>query len=91
MLLGLDFMHSKNIIHRDIKLDNILMSSSKKGVYEIRIADFGLSQILKPKELCYHKCGTPTYIAPEVLRDIGYNTKADIFSVGSVMFNLITG
>ncbi|CDW87583.1 serine threonine protein kinase [Stylonychia lemnae] len=91
LLLGLDFMHSKNLIHRDIKLDNILLNSNQEGVYEIRLADFGLAKQLQPNEFIYHKCGTPTYIAPEILRDKGYSVKADIFSLGSVMFNLVSG
>eukprot|EP00347_Sterkiella_histriomuscorum_P013045 403366224 len=91
LLLGLDFMHQQNIIHRDLKLDNILLSSNKSGIYEIRLADFGLAKQILPFEVCYHKCGTPTYIAPEILRGDGYNTKADLFSMGSLMYNLVTG
>eukprot|EP00347_Sterkiella_histriomuscorum_P013112 403365973 len=91
ILLGLDFMHSQNIIHRDIKLDNILLSSSNFDILELRLADFGLAKVLKEGELCYHKCGTPTYIAPEILRGEGYTQKADLFSLGSVLFNLVSG
>jgi serine/threonine protein kinase len=58
---------------------------------EIRIADFGLAKIMAPDEKCNHKCGTPTYIAPEILRSEYYSFKADIFSLGSIMYNLASG
>ncbi|CDW76825.1 serine threonine protein kinase [Stylonychia lemnae] len=91
VLLGLDFIHKENIVHRDIKLENILLRTKEEGVYEIRIADFGLAKAIKPNENIFHRCGTPSYIAPEILRDQGYGTKADIFSVGSLMYNLVSG
>lgn len=59
--------------------------------YEIRIADFGLAMRLNVKQVLFERCGTPTYIAPEVLRSKGYGLKADLFSLGSILFNLITG
>jgi serine/threonine protein kinase len=84
-------MHQKRIIHRDLKLDNILLNSKQNGNFEIRIADFGLAKKLLPNEISYHKCGTPTYIAPELLRGQGASLESDIFSLGSIMFNLLTG
>ncbi len=84
-------MHSKLIIHRDLKLENILLNSKDNGYLEIRVADFGLAKQLLPGEKDYHKCGTPTYIAPELLRGHGTTTKGDLFGLGSIMFNLLTG
>jgi serine/threonine protein kinase len=92
-------MHRRNIVHRDIKLDNVLIndidSANPSGI-NVKIADFGLScQLETPPDgsepLIFERCGTPCYVAPEVLRDQGYGTKCDIFSLGSVLFNLITG
>ena len=90
-MLAIDFMHSKYIVHRDLKLANILLNSNEEGVLDIRIADFGLAKKLKPGQFISEKCGTPTYIAPEVLRGDPYSFKADIFSLGSIMYNLLTG
>jgi serine/threonine protein kinase len=80
------------VIHRDIKLDNILINKVEEGEFKIKISDFGLATF-KPKEgqKLYDKSGTPCYMAPELLRGVGYTEKADIFSLGSVFFNLLTG
>lgn len=69
IIQGLIYCHSKNILHRDIKLDNILLTS--QGT--VKICDFGVSkQITKTKELMFEQCGTPAYIAPEVFLNYGY-------------------
>lgn len=60
---------------------------------DLRIADFGLSDFLPTNEndKLTRRCGSPGYSAPEMLKGLGYNEKADIFSIGSVMYNLLTG
>ena len=55
------------------------------------MADFGLAVKVHKHHKLFQKCGTPSYIAPEMLRDQGYNTKADVFSLGSLLFNILTG
>ena len=91
MLLALDFFHRKKIIHRDIKLDNILITRIEDQTsYEIRIADFGLATFTPNEEYIAHRCGSPGYVAPEVLKGKPYNYKADIFGAGSVFFNLLS-
>jgi serine/threonine protein kinase len=65
---GLGYCHSKSIVHRDIKLDNILLDSEG----EVKICDFGVSKIVKKGEIMTEQCGTPAYIAPEILKDKGY-------------------
>jgi serine/threonine protein kinase len=59
---GLKYCHSKGILHRDIKLDNILLTSEG----DIKICDFGVSKLTKHGETMKEQCGTPAYIAPEV-------------------------
>jgi serine/threonine protein kinase len=86
-------MHRRNIIHRDLKLDNILMTDGQEdsGGIVVKIADFGLSCFIEADTLMHERCGTPCYVAPEILRDLGYDTKSDLFSIGSVMFNMVCG
>lgn len=57
----------------------------------MRVADFGLAVFTPGDEEITHKCGTPGYVAPEILREEGYSYKADMFSLGSLFFNLLTG
>ncbi|CDW78816.1 UNKNOWN [Stylonychia lemnae] len=85
---GLGYIHSKNILHRDIKLDNILLDGKGK----VKIADFGVSKLVKPGETMREQCGTPAYIAPEIIRDKGYQGfKADIWSAGVVLYAMLYG
>jgi serine/threonine protein kinase len=92
LLLAIDFMHQKKIIHRDIKLDNILVNQIEDNEFHVKIADFGLAIIMNiSKAILHKKCGSPNYVAPEILRSQGYNFKCDVFSLGSVLFNLLTG
>lgn len=95
LLLTLDFMSRKNIVHRDLKPENILLQSKSPGVYDVRIADFGFAifvdKIVKaanPDDEII--CGTPGYIAPEALEGEGYTLKSDIFSIGSILYNILT-
>ena len=92
--MAIDFFHLKKIIHRDIKLENILINKQTEGngsQLDIRVADFGLGVFTPNDELLTLKCGTPGYCAPEILRGHSYSYKADIFSLGSLFFNLLTG
>lgn len=91
MLLALDFFQQKKVVHRDLKLDNILINQIADKDYEIRVADFGLAAFSPNDEVLTHKCGSPGYVAPEVFKGKGYSYKADIFSVGAVFFNLVSG
>ena len=60
-------MHSKNIIHRDLKPENILMKSEKSDVIDAAIVDFGFATYIKDYKKLFTRCGTPGYVAPEVI------------------------
>lgn len=86
LLSAIKHMHERNIIHRDLKLENILLTS-KESDYEIKVADFGLSTTTDNIDL-FRKCGTPGFVAPEVLLNYQYGTKVDIFSLGVILYVL---
>ena len=88
ILIGLEYWHDNNVLHRDIKLDNILIDS--KG--QIKIGDFGVSKMVKEGEIMMDQWGTPAYIAPEILIDEGYSGYGiDIWSAGVVLYAMLYG
>eukprot|EP00261_Vitis_vinifera_P019091 XP_010649423.1 PREDICTED: serine/threonine-protein kinase ATG1t isoform X4 [Vitis vinifera] len=87
---GLEVLHSHHIIHRDLKPGNILLSGPESDVL-LKIADFGLSRTVHPGEHAETVCGTPLYMAPEVLRFKKYDEKVDMWSLGAILFELLNG
>ncbi|XP_070372413.1 serine/threonine-protein kinase Chk2 isoform X5 [Equus asinus] len=88
MLLAVQYLHENGIIHRDLKPENVLLSSQKEDCL-IKITDFGQSKILGETSLMRTLCGTPTYLAPEVLNSFGtagYNRAVDCWSLGVILF-----
>lgn len=87
---ALDYCHSRNIVHRDLKPENILYASTADDA-PLKLADFGLAHLLKPNEMMSVACGTPGYVAPEVLQGHFYGKEVDMWSVGVVLYILLCG
>ena len=88
VVYGLAHIHSRNVLHRDIKLDNILLDS-EGGV---KICDFGVSKIVDKHKVINDQCGTPAYIAPEIITNIGYKGfYVDHWSLGILLYAMLCG
>lgn len=92
LLSSLDHLHSKGIMHRDLKPENLILAS-KEDDKNVMLADFGLATFvdIEPQNQLFTRCGTPGYVAPEVLDDMPYTEKVDIFSAGVIMYIILTG
>ena len=83
---GLDYLHQKKIIHRDLKCENILLGASNRCL----IADFGFARELKGTDISSTFCGSAAYAAPELLRGVKYNSfSSDIWSLGCILFVML--
>lgn len=88
VVAGLLYLHSHNIMHRDISLSNLLLSKDM----QVKIADFGLAtQLKRPDERHMTMCGTPNYISPEVVSHMSHGLPADLWSVGCMLYTLLVG
>ena len=74
ILKAIDYMQDCGIIHRDLKPENIMVEKNKYTLEfkSIKVIDFGMSKIIKPNEILTDCCGTPDYMAPEILQTKGY-------------------
>ena len=113
---ALQFLRAKNLIHRDVKPQNLLLNPSPvyfesrrpqpmpycaskdsllpvcgvRSLPMLKIADFGFARALPPTSLAETLCGSPLYMAPEILRYEKYDAKADLWSVGTVLYEMVT-
>jgi len=87
---AVDYLHNLNIVHRDLKPENLLLKRADNDL-EIAIADFGLSKIVGQQMMMQTACGTPSYVAPEVLNASGYGKEVDMWSIGVITYILLCG
>ena len=106
LMQAVAYLHRHNIVHRDIKLENLMvafvpLTNSSRTTSDcpvprryrqmIKLADFGLAVEISTNELLFTVCGTPTYVAPEILLEIGYSFAVDIWAAGVIAYILLCG
>eukprot|EP00128_Syssomonas_multiformis_P016254 Colp12_sorted_trinity150504_noHs@10739 len=84
------YLHSHDIVHRDLKPENILFATQDQSS-DVMVADFGLSKLVNDEHVLHTACGTPNYVAPEVLRQQGYGKPIDMWSIGVISYILLCG
>ncbi|XP_057836608.2 CBL-interacting protein kinase 23 isoform X2 [Cryptomeria japonica] len=89
LITAVDYCHSRGVSHRDLKPENVLLDSYGN----LKVSDFGLSALPQQEDgLLHTQCGTPNYVAPEVINDKGYDgATADLWSCGVILFYLMAG
>ena len=88
IIFGVEYLHTHQVSHRDLKPENILLDNENN----VKLADFGLSNIMKDGIFLYSSCGSPNYAAPELISGKYYNgASIDIWSCGVILYTLLTG
>ncbi|KAJ4494447.1 kinase-like domain-containing protein [Lentinula lateritia] len=91
LCLALSYVHSRGIAHRDLKPENILLTKSNPP--DVKVADFGLAKAIDSQTMLKTMCGTPAYLAPEIVTQTnmeGYDNLVDSWSVGAIVFSMLT-
>ncbi|XP_063776645.1 serine/threonine-protein kinase DCLK2 isoform X2 [Pseudophryne corroboree] len=86
---AMEYLHSLNIVHRDIKPENLLVCEYPDKTKSLKLGDFGLATVVDGP--LYTVCGTPTYVAPEIIAETGYGLKVDIWAAGVITYILLCG
>ncbi|KAJ3145891.1 hypothetical protein HDU89_006777 [Geranomyces variabilis] len=90
ILLGVAYLHDQNIVHRDLKPENLLFKGPQDDA-NLMIADFGLAKIIDEGAFLQTACGTPHYVAPEILRQSGHGKGVDMWAIGVITYVLLCG
>eukprot|EP01119_Soliformovum_irregulare_P014605 TRINITY_DN3_c0_g1_i1.p1 TRINITY_DN3_c0_g1~~TRINITY_DN3_c0_g1_i1.p1 ORF type:complete len:303 (-),score=83.98 TRINITY_DN3_c0_g1_i1:46-954(-) len=89
MISAVEYLHANGIAHRDLKPENLLLRGADET--DVMLSDFGLSKIMTGNTMMETACGTPYYVAPEVLSGEGYDKEVDMWSVGVITYLLLCG
>ena len=94
LLLGLSYIHESGYMHRDIKLENVMINMTKdetgRVVFQPNYTDFGMAELIKDGEKVKLPVGTPLYMAPEILSRQPYDKKVDIWALGVLSYIMLS-
>lgn len=90
MTEAIQYLHQQGIVHRDLKPENLLFRD-RSSQSDILVTDFGLAKLLNDNVVLKTACGTPNYVAPEILMQRGYGQQVDVWSLGVILFILLCG
>mmetsp|Transcript_14635 Transcript_14635/g.24223 ORF Transcript_14635/g.24223 Transcript_14635/m.24223 type:complete len:310 (+) Transcript_14635:254-1183(+) len=90
IVLAVRYLHSINVVHRDLKPENMMFETASMNS-TLKIIDFGLATIMEPGKLMNSPCGSPGYVAPEILMDYPYNEKVYVWSIGVILYVMLCG
>jgi len=90
MTEAIQYLHELNIVHRDLKPENLLFKT-RESSSDIMITDFGLAKLVDEQQALKTACGTPNYVAPEILMQKGYGKEVDVWSLGVILYILLCG
>jgi serine/threonine protein kinase len=88
LLMAAAYMEAKDHMHRDIKPENVLLT---EGGEDVILVDFGFATKTEEYDQLFVRCGTPGYVAPEILQDVPYDPRVDVFSIGVILYVMLTG
>ena len=87
IIVAIGYLHSRGYAHRDLKLENILVDQDGY----LKIIDFGLAKSLDPNQKTHTFCGTPEYLAPEVIEERGHTMTVDWWAIGILVYEMLVG
>jgi len=90
ILRALNYLHGTNLVHRDLKTENVMVEDTNSDEINVKLIDFGFAKVTADNEPLMEFVGTPYFVAPEIVARKPYNSKCDIWSLGVLVYNMMS-